>query len=178
VTQRTNSTSDDGHIWIADSLVMDGTHYAATDPCHPGLPTLDNPNVLGLIAQGVVKVIDPGISGYAQSTTDKYPGPPPGASPYNLNTTGSTAKQVYVPVADSASATAYDRKLPDPLTVEAAITVGGGGFGAENVALLGSNYGGRREDGESLNPSSEKLTDQLVLHGSLCEIVRGIVGNK
>lgn len=177
VAQRTGANTDDGHIWIADQLMMDGTHYADTDPCYPGMPKPDNPNVLGLIAQGVVKVIDPGMSGYAQSSTDCYPGPPPGSSPYYLNTTGSSVKQVYVPVGDPAGGATYNRYLPDPIDIEAAITVGGGGFGAENVAVFGSTtYGGRRENGESLTASTEKLTDQLFLRGSLCEVVRGIVG--
>lgn len=178
VAQRSGTSTDDGHIWIADKLMVDGTHYSDTDPCHPGLPALDNPNVLGLIAQGVVKVIDPGLAGYARSTSDKYPGPPPGsAAPYTLNdSVTSSIKHTYVPVGEAASTTLYDRKLPDPMVIEAAITVGGGGFGAENVADFPSNHGGRREDGESLSPSSERLTDQLVLHGSLCEVMRGIVG--
>jgi hypothetical protein len=168
VAQRSGATTDDGHIWIADSIYVDGPRYA------DGLPTLDNPNVLGLVAQGVVKVIDPGMSYYARSAANKYPGPPPGPSPFYLNTNGSTAKQVYVPVAESAGTTIYNRVLPNPMVIEAAITVGGGGIGAENVALLG--YGGRRENGEAVPPPTQHLRDFLVLRGSLCEVVRGVVG--
>lgn len=75
---------------------------------------MDNPNVLGLLAQGVVKVVDPGmsdidgivsISGYTYS--------PVGRPDY--------------PAAGSTSSNYYQRYLPDPMIVEGAITVGGGG---------------------------------------------------
>ena len=45
-----------GNIWIGDSTVLDGTHDAND------MPSMDNPNVLGLIAQGMVKVVDPGMT--------------------------------------------------------------------------------------------------------------------
>ena len=46
-----------GNIWIADNIVLDGPHDAK------GMPsTTDNPNALGLIAQGVIKVVDPGMA--------------------------------------------------------------------------------------------------------------------
>jgi len=41
-----------GNIWIADPVYVDGDHDA------DDIPTTDNPNVLGLIAQGVVKIVD------------------------------------------------------------------------------------------------------------------------
>jgi hypothetical protein len=177
VAARSGPNTDDGHIWVADRLMVDGARDAS------GMPASDNPNVLGLIAQGVAKVIDPGLSAYAANTSQKYPGYPPGAAPYTLDTVGSTAKHVYAPVADWAGGTAatYSRKLPTPMVIEAAVTVGGGGWGAENVAVYASNgnyvAGGRRESGEAVPPpNAQTLQDPLVLRGTLVESVRGIVG--
>ena len=140
-----------GNIWIADSIVVDGPHEAN------GMPTAENPNVLGLIAKGVVKVVDPGLSHYSSGGTNNYPGPP------SSSITGLT----YKAVCDSNSATtAWNRKLPDPTIVEAAITCGGGGWGAENVQR--GSYGGRRE--------SAGVQDILIVRGAISEAVRGVVG--
>ena len=128
-----------GNIWIADSLVVDGTHTAG------GKPSKDNPNVLGLMAQSVIKVIDPG-----KSAVDGTPVQPAG--------------YVYVPVGTNDSgqpATSYRRHLPDPTVVEAALTVGGGGWGAESV-------GGRKE---LTSPQ-----DDLIVRGTITEATRGVVG--
>ena len=128
-----------GNIWIADSLVVDGTHTA------DGKPSKDNPNVLGLMAQSVIKVIDPG-----KSAVDGTPVQPAG--------------YVYVPVGTNDSgqpATSYRRHLPDPTVVEAALTVGGGGWGAESV-------GGRKE---LTSPQ-----DDLIVRGTITEATRGVVG--
>jgi hypothetical protein len=57
----------------------------------------------------------------------------------------------------------YHRHLSDPMVLEAAMTVGGGGWGAENVGYPN----GRKTSGS---------TDDLVVRGSLTEIVRGVVG--
>jgi type II secretory pathway pseudopilin PulG len=138
-----------GNIWIADSVVVDGTHDA------DGKPTMDNSNALGLIAQGVIKVIDPGISGYSKGGINKYPGPPQEPNGFK-----------YVPIGRSDGAAQYDRHLPDPMVVEAALTVGGGGWGAENVEWYG--YGGRKEESGS--------QDDLVLRGTIAEAARGAVG--
>ncbi len=146
-----------GNIWVADSVVVDGPHDAN------GKPTMSNPNVLGLIAQGVVKVVDPGISGYQKESSlprsqrrgNNYPGPPSAPSGYT-----------YVPVGRSDGATQYNRRLPDPMVVEAALTVGGGGWGAENVYRNG--YGGRKEYSGS--------QDDLILRGTIAEVARGVVG--
>jgi hypothetical protein len=160
-----------GNIWVADSIVADGQHDAG------GKPTMDNPNVLGLIAQGVVKVVDPGISEYSGGDWhNDYPGPP-----------GELEGYEYVPIGrhdDSGSwiwqrvgrrwvkewqeAEVYERHLPDPMVVEAAITVGGGGWGAENVKR-DSLYGGRKE------ASGDQ--DDLVVRGTLIEAARGVVGS-
>ncbi len=52
------------------------------------------------------------------------------------------------------------------MVIEAAMTVGGGGWGAENVRR--SPYGGRKEaDGDQ---------DQLIVRGTICEAIRGVVG--
>jgi len=136
-----------GHIWVADVIKMDGNHDAA------GMPTQDNPNVLGLLAQGVVKVVDPGqsdidgivsISGYRYTPVGNadYPGATPSQSNY------------------------YQRHLPDPTVVEAAVTVIGGGWGAENVQR--GFHGGRKEYSGS--------QDYLKVHGTICEAIRGVVG--
>jgi hypothetical protein len=131
-----------GNIWIADSIIVDGSHD------HDGMPTVDdpdtgadesNPNVLGIIAQGVIKVVDPGL---APATVT----PPAGYTyqPIGIIKPGNTG-----------------RYLPDSTVVEAAITVGGGGWGAENV-------GSRREYSGS--------HDNLIVRGSITEVIRGVVG--
>jgi hypothetical protein len=136
-----------GNIWLADSVVVDGEHEAN------GKPSQDNPNVLGLIAQGVVKVVDPGMSDYAY--VDGTPEEPEGFK--------------YVPIGrvdGGHSPGSHRRHLPDPMEVEAAITVGGGGWGAENVRR--GSYGGRKEDSGN--------QDDLIVRGTLAEAVRGVVG--
>jgi hypothetical protein len=136
-----------GNIWIADSIVVDGAHDAAT-----GMPTADNPNVLGLIAQGVVKIVDPGMS------NSTGPAGLPGAT-VNDRLTPATVTHDYKPIANVSGS---DRVLPHTMVVEAAVTVGGGGWGAENVRV-----GGRETTGNN---------DFLVLRGTISECVRGIVG--
>jgi hypothetical protein len=156
-----------GNIWIADSIVVDGPHEA------DGKPTMDNPNVLGLVAQGVIKVADPGMSGYDAGGKNNYPGPPDDLQNFEYVPVGRAdpgqwvwegfgwkKQKVWQP------AEAYDRHLPDPMVVEAAITVGGGGWGAENVEWNG--YGNRKElDGDP---------DRLIVRGTITEAVRGVVG--
>ncbi|HSV27167.1 MAG TPA: hypothetical protein VLH60_04670, partial [Sedimentisphaerales bacterium] len=55
-----------GNIWIANSVRVAGDRYPMTDPQihRRGMPASNNPNALGLIARGVIKVIDPGMSEY------------------------------------------------------------------------------------------------------------------
>jgi len=139
-----------GNIWIADSIVVDGPHDA------DGRPSEDNENVLGLIARGVIRVVDPGMSEY--SYVDGKPIEPAGLK--------------YVPIArpDHPEAVEGDenyhkRHLPDPTVIEAAVTAGGGGWGAENVRR--GSYGGRKETGTQ---------DYLILRGILVEAMRGVVG--
>lgn len=155
-----------GNIWIADSIKVDDNGGAQRDV--NGMPTADNPNILGLIAQGVIKVIDPGLSYYATSyapggLSNSYPGPPSAVSGYT-----------YQPVANQNSTHStllYDRILPDPTVVEAALTIGGGGWGAENVRdYSGSNYYGDRR-------VVSTPQDDLYVRGSITEVVRGIVGH-
>ena len=122
-----------GNIWVADSIKVDGPHDAS------GVPSADNPNILGLIANGVVKVADPGLS--------------PSSVP-------SVSGQTYQPIGITKSGYS-GRYLPDPTVVEAAITVGGGGWGAENV-------GGRKE--------FSSPQDDLIVRGSITEVIRGVVG--
>jgi len=156
-----------GNIWIADSVLVDGAHDA------DGIPSKDNPNILGLIAQGVIKVVDPGISCYDKGGTNDYPGPPSEDSkavyaPVGLEDSGQLVwkevdgewKQVLEP------ADVYDRHLPDEMIIEAAMTIGGGGWGAENVQR--SSYGGRKE--------ASPPQDKLIVRGTIVEAIRGVVG--
>ncbi len=136
-----------GNIWITNSIQVDG------ERAKDGKPADTNPNALGLIAQGVVKVVDPGMSDY--SYVDDEP--------------VKNAKHDYVPIGikdTTPGAKDYQRHLPDPVVVEAGITVGGGGWGAENVYRNG--YGGRKE--------TSGVQDDLVLRGTLSEVCRGVVG--
>jgi len=133
-----------GNIWVADSIVADGAHDAG------GKPTMDNPNILGLVAQGVVKVVDPGMSDY--SYVDDTPVEPEGFE--------------YVPIGLDDGGLEHERHLPDPMVVEAALTVGSGGWGAENVAR--DSYGGRKE--------TTGNQDQLIVRGTITEALRGVVG--
>jgi hypothetical protein len=144
-----------GHIWIADSIVVDGPH----DPLS-GLPTADNPNVLGLIALGVVKVVDPGLSSYPTGSPNYYPGLPSSSVP---DATNPELLHSYAPVCNGSGS---DRYLPEITIVEAAITVGGGGWGAENVRR--GSYGGRQE--------TTGNQDLLVVRGTIAEVIRGVVG--
>jgi len=141
-----------GNIWVADSILVDGAHKG------DGTPSSENPNILGLIAQGVVKVVDPGMSEYDEGGQNQYPGPP-----------AEINKAEYVPIGrqdPGEDAEEYNRHLPEQMIVEAAITVGGGGWGAENVQR--GSYGGRKEDGGN--------QDKLILHGTISEAIRGVVG--
>ncbi len=66
----------------------------------------------------------------------------------------------------------YERHLPNPMVVESAVTVGGGGWGAENVRWTSgwTAYGGRKE-------TSTNGQDRLELHGTITEAMRGVVGS-
>ncbi|MFA5553447.1 MAG: hypothetical protein WDA68_02670 [Phycisphaerae bacterium] len=139
-----------GNIWIADSIKVDGSRDA------DGKPSSDNSNVLGLIAQGVIKVVNPG------QVTDLHSSGPP-----------AVADAVYEPIGIRKGAVDdHDRFLPNPTVVEAAITVGGGGWGAENVQRTSgwTTYGGRKE----YVPGTQ---DRLVVRGTLTEALRGVVGS-
>jgi type II secretory pathway pseudopilin PulG len=132
-----------GNIWVADSIKVDDNGGAQRDAS--GMPSQDNPNVLGLIAQGVIKVVDPGKS---PSSTPSAP-----------------SGYIFTRVCNGSSPTSNTRWLPDPTVVEAAITVGGGGWGAENV----NTSGGRKV--------YSTPQDDLYVRGSITEVVRGIVGH-
>ncbi len=138
-----------GNIWIADSTKVDGPH----EP--DGKPSENNPNILGLVTQGVIKVVDPGMSRYSYDYKNKYPGTPDDIS-----------NSEYVPIGRLDGYQQYRRYLPDPMVVEAALTLAGGGWGAENVER--GHYGGRLQDGGH--------QDDLVVYGSITESIRGVVG--
>jgi len=152
-----------GNIWIANSITVEGSHE--TD----GKPSADNTNVLGLISQSVVKVVDPGMSRYAVTGTNSNPNATTGSNNYPGPPTSVPAGTVYVPIGNhqSGSANIYDRLLPNQTVIEAAVTVGGGGWGAENIVR--GSYGGRRE-------FVSGTQDNLVLRGAITEACRGVVG--
>jgi len=131
-----------GNIWIADSIILDGPHNGN------GLPSENNPNVLGLVAQGIVKVVDPGV-------VETLGGP---------TTVGGIQ---YEAIGISDGALPYDRILPQYTEAEAAVTVGGGGWGAENVRR--SSGSGRKE--------IPGVQNYLVVRGTITEAVRGVVGS-
>ena len=133
-----------GNIWVADSVVLDGPRYA------DGMPSADNTNALGLISQGVIKVADPGVP-VTLSSTER-----------NQLKTNPNYVPVGIPDPYQTTPPVYSRYLPDPMVVEASMTVGGGGWGAENV-------GNRREYGAD-------HYDDLVVRGTITEAIRGVVG--
>lgn len=124
-----------GNIWIADSVVVDGGHDG------DGTPSADNPNILGLIAQGLIKVVDPGMSSYSAGGINKYPGP--------LGDAVNNSEYAPIGCLDDGAGNTYERHLPELMIVEAALTVGGGGWGAENVQR--GSYGGRKPAAMSTN---------------------------
>ena len=151
-----------GNIWIADSVKLDGAHDA------DGKPSDDNPNILGLIAQGVIKVVDPGLSESYPTDSGTSGSNGRGGTRRGNSYSGSSSGNggdidghTYNPIGISDGSQIYDRVLPDPLVVEAALTVGGGGWGAENV-------GNRKEYSSS--------QDDLIVHGTITEVIRGVVG--
>ncbi len=143
-----------GNIWIADSLtISDQDNSGRIYPRQSnGLPHPENPNILGLIAKGVIKIVDPGMTEY--SYVDTMPKEPAGFTYVPIGNRESAAKPIYM------------RLLPNPTIVEAALTIGGGGWGAENVKR--TTYGGRK--------TVSANNDQLILRGSITEAVRGVVG--
>jgi len=138
------------NIWIADPIKV----YGARDG---SMPAEDNPNVIGLISQkGIIKVVDPGLSRNL------------------LNDPDYTSKGLqYAPVCrrDSGSKPEDERHLYESVEVEAAINVGGGGWGAENVG--NRKRGSRRTTYYS---ASYSAYGKMIVRGSIAEATRGIVG--
>jgi len=136
-----------GNIWIANSVQYDNTgtsRLSAED-----LPTDDNPSALGLIScDGVVKVIDPGLSAAG------------GTGPPDMKNAGLMYREAGL--LDQLGSESYERVLPEPMVVEAAIIAGGGGWGMENA--------------ESRKVRADMQPSHLVVHGSITEAVRGVVG--
>ncbi len=178
VVQGVMSVVATGNIWLANSVTVsdkddDGKIYLRQNN---GMPSEENPNGLGLFAGGVVKVLDPGmVENYASSGSGGYwkwvkkgwkwqkvwVPPSSGGVP-------EISGLVYEPIGAKDSGQAdgsYHRHLPDPMVIEAAITVGGGGWGAENVRR---SSGGRKEASGS--------QDELLVRGTITEVIRGVVG--
>lgn len=141
-----------GNIWLADQLQVDG------DRQENGRPAMDNPNIVGLVAQGVVKVVDPGrVTDIVGSNTGFK----------TAFTTPQGTGDIYEPIgAYDSSPYSHYRHLPLNTMVEAAITVGGGGWGAEDVQR--GSYGGRKEALGGQN--------YIIVHGTISEAIRGVVG--
>jgi Tfp pilus assembly protein PilX len=138
-----------GNIWLANELKVDGTRDAA------GMPAADNPNVIGLVTQGVIKIVDSGMT-----TNDQL---------YNSSYFKATDVANYAPIGIKEGTKLYDRQMPYNMVAEAAITVGGGGWGAENV-YRSRSYTPR----ENVNSSKN---DKLIVRGSITEVCRGVVGS-
>ncbi|HML72944.1 MAG TPA: hypothetical protein PKB02_00480 [Anaerohalosphaeraceae bacterium] len=138
-----------GNIWVANELKVAGDRDA------DGMPATDNPNVLGLISQGVIKVVDPGMT-----RNDLL---------YDTDLFDASSVSGYSPIGNQTGSGASNRVLPGTMTVEAAMTIGGGGWGAENVYRLNSSPGRR-------NYYSSK-NDKLIVRGTITESLRGIVGS-
>ncbi len=138
-----------GNIWVANELKVAG------DRDEDGMPATDNPNVLGLISQGVIKVVDPGMT-----RNDLL---------YDTDRFDASSVSGYSPIGNQTGSGVSNRVLPGTMTVEAAMTIGGGGWGAENVYRLNSSPGRR-------NYYSNK-NDKLIVRGTITESLRGIVGS-
>lgn len=175
VVKGTMTVTATGNIWIADSIYVDGPRDAE------GKPAPANPNVLGLMAQGVIKVVDPGlslslidgvldVSGYEYAPIGRPDHPdatPPGQEDDgNGNGQGRGRGRGRGNSGSGNDEDYYERHLPDPTVLEAALTIGGGGWGAENVKR--GFYGGRK--------THTGNQDYLVLHGSIAEAIRGVIG--
>lgn len=150
-----------GNIWIANSVKASDTDDAGnTYTRASGMlapPAINNPNALGLVSKGVIKVVDPGMSSYGASSTRGV----------GVIAAVDKGNSLYKPI---GSGTGNNRVLPDSVEVEAALTIGGGGWGAENVQRSsgGTNYGNRKENSGS--------QDNLYLRGTIQEVIRGVVG--
>ena len=153
-----------GNIWITNDLKVDGPRR------EDGMPTIDNPNILGLISQGVIKLADPGMTdnGLLYQTDGYWEGPEEDQTwvePFD-----PTQVDGYKPIANPDQAgVIHSRKLPQTVTVEAAMTVGGGGWGVENL-YRNSSFPGRK----NYSPNQK---DTLIVRGSLTEALRGAIGS-
>ena len=142
-----------GNIWIVSPILYAG----AQDPGVGGgwVPNASNENVLGLFSQfGVVKVVDPGLSSNVPTTG-------PGVPAEFIDTGGSVLSYQPIGYQKTSPPFIWDRQLLQPMAVQAAITVCGGGWGAENVGAR-----------TNTNPDGK---DTLIVAGSITEAVQGMV---
>lgn len=138
-----------GNIWLANELKVDGARDG------DGMPAADNTNVIGLVAQGVIKVVDSGMT-----TNNQL---------YNSSYFDAADIANYAPIANREGTAVYNRQTPYDMIIEASITIGGGGWGAENV-YRSSAYTPRETVYSNRN-------DRLILRGSITEAFRGVVGS-
>lgn len=121
------------------------------------MPAEDNPNIVGLLANGVIKVVDPGM--------------PENGLLSDLNNFKPSDISGYMPIGLKDKAPIYSRKLPQTLEVEAALTSGAGGWGVENLYRT-SGFPGRKN-------FQTNVKDILILRGTRTEPMIGLtaVGN-
>jgi len=151
-----------GNIWVVSPIVYAGAQNLGFGGGFliKQVPGTGNQNVLGLFSQyGVVKVVDPGLS----PNVPKNPSDTSKPAVY-LGTGGSVFSYCPIGYQKSSSLNIWDRQLPQPMVVQAAITVCGGGWGAENAGAR-----------TNTNPSGK---DNLIVAGSITEAVQGAVAGR
>jgi hypothetical protein len=137
-----------GIIWLTNVLTIDGSRQ------EDGMPSMDNPNIIGLISQALIRLADPGM-------TDNN-------LLYNSSFFDVSTVTGYVPIGLSGGAKLYNRKLPKTVVVEAAITLGGGGWGPENLYRHGGFPGRKNFDSQN---------DILILRGTITEPLIGLTAS-
>jgi len=134
-----------GNIWIGDYIKAYSATGRLEDP-----PAAENPNVIALMAEGVVKVIDPRLQD------------DPLLLARDVLSAGDLGicRPLGIPYGFGELA------LPNPLVIDAAIVSAGGGWGVEGVEeVLGW--------GSHIYPGSG--TGKIYVHGSITEPYRGLV---
>ena len=142
-----------GNIWIVSPAVYHGHQDISSGFA---VPAIDNPNILGLFSvNGVVKVVDAGLSINVPRDPNDNDLPRVFTDPNGIFR--------YQPIClqEPSQGKIYLRRLPEPMVVQASVTVGGGGWGVENVFA-------RLE---------RKTVNNLVLAGSITEVIQGLVAS-
>lgn len=138
-----------GMIWLTNVLTVDGSRQK------DGMPSMDNPNIIGMFAKGLIRLADPGM-------TDNN-------LLYNSKFFDVSKETGYVPIGLSGGTILYNRKLPQTVVVEAAISLGGGGWGPENLQRDGG-FPPRKNYQAGKN-------DTLILRGTIIEPLIGLTAS-